>query len=122
MSETHPWQQLGGKRTTAGGGADSEAGRASHLDADPLQRWHTSRQVGNFCAPPAGQRFPDRPVFRPLSCLGIPSGIAYGWRNQVGGNRLAGHPEALGLPPDESGTALALTSWLHPEPMPACRS
>jgi hypothetical protein len=39
-----------------------------------------------------------------------------------GGNRLAGHPEALGLPPDESGTALALTSWLHPEPMPACRS
>jgi hypothetical protein len=45
----------------------------------------------------------------------------------VGKNRLrlakpGGHPEALGLPPDESGTALALTSWLHPELMPACRS
>jgi hypothetical protein len=34
MSETHTGQQLGVKRTTAGGGADSEAGRASHLDAD----------------------------------------------------------------------------------------
>ena len=33
MSETHPLQQLGGKRTTAGGGADSESRRASHLDA-----------------------------------------------------------------------------------------
>ena len=33
MSETHLWQQLAGKRTTAGGGADSEARRASHLDA-----------------------------------------------------------------------------------------
>ena len=36
MSESHPWQQDPGKRTTAGGGADSEARRASHLDAgDP---------------------------------------------------------------------------------------
>ena len=33
MSKAHPGQQLGGKRTTAGGGADSEARRASHLEA-----------------------------------------------------------------------------------------
>jgi hypothetical protein len=36
-------------------------------------------------------------------------------------SRLAGHPEALGLPSDCSGTALALISWLHPE-QPAFRS
>ena len=34
MSETHLWQQLGGKRTIAVGGADSEARRASHLAGD----------------------------------------------------------------------------------------
>jgi hypothetical protein len=33
MSETHTWQQLGGKRTTAGGGAGPEPRRASHRDA-----------------------------------------------------------------------------------------
>jgi len=33
MRATPACQQLGGKRTTAGSGADSEARRASHLDA-----------------------------------------------------------------------------------------
>ena len=33
MRATPACQQLGGKRTTARGGADSEARRASHLDA-----------------------------------------------------------------------------------------
>jgi hypothetical protein len=34
MSETHLWQQLGGKRITAGGGTDCEARRTSHLAGD----------------------------------------------------------------------------------------
>jgi hypothetical protein len=33
MSETHKWQQLGGKQAAASGGADSEARRASDGDA-----------------------------------------------------------------------------------------
>jgi hypothetical protein len=39
MSETHLWQQLGGKQTSAGGGADSEARRAGHLDAGAQLRF-----------------------------------------------------------------------------------
>jgi hypothetical protein len=40
MSETHTGQQLGVKRTTAGGGADSEARRASRLVGDDENRDH----------------------------------------------------------------------------------
>jgi hypothetical protein len=44
MSETHTGQQLGGKRSTAGGGADSEA-RASHLAGDHENRDHEQEEA-----------------------------------------------------------------------------
>ena len=45
MSETHTGQQLGVKRTTAGGGADSEARRASHLAGDHENRDHEQEEA-----------------------------------------------------------------------------
>ena len=54
MSETHTGLQLGVKRTTAGGGADSEARRASHLAGDHRRhRDHEhDEELGTFVPPP----------------------------------------------------------------------
>ena len=44
MSETHPLQQLGGKRTTAGGVVDCVARRASHIDTGDHERHRDDEQ------------------------------------------------------------------------------
>ena len=54
MSETRTGLQLGVKRTTAGGGADSEARRTSHLTGDHRRhRDHEhDEELGTFVPPP----------------------------------------------------------------------
>ena len=111
MRATPAYQQLGGKRTTASGGADSEARRASRLDAGDHGR-HRDHETDPVWSTGRERAFGVAGSIRGYRQASLAAG------ETRGANRLARHPKALGLPSDYRGTAFALTSLCIPKQCP----
>ena len=111
MRATPACQQLGGKRTTASGGADSEARRASRLDAGDHGR-HRDHETDPVWSTGRERAFGVAGSIRGYRQASLAAG------ETRGANRLARHPKALGLPSDYRGTAFALTSLCIPKQCP----